>query len=550
MTGTARQSILFASCALAGACTAVTDFDPVALVEDTDLACSDGIDNDGDSLADCQDLGCLGQRSCCDLTAVLLEDDFDSVLTYSPDGCSAPDPERWLAWGTPDPLVCDGSLWPIKDNAHCYPVGVLGRQPLALQSGLTVMAGVAGIPEPGAGMRVGLTFQDRIVGSPDDCDVIDGPAPFLSIRQVAVSGGYQLVARFDERDLAGSAVIADDRRHEVSMVIDDGGRVHYAVDGSVFARSPEGQPVTSVTQPAYLIMYGAGLVSSITDAMLVAGNQCDTPAGWQPAGEFVALGPDISADVWDAYEVKRPLVMRDAADEDLVHMYYTGCDHPFDGSQCDIGHALSVAAAPFVRAGKVGQAGAPWTMMPPNVAAQGGFDRLNPGAPGSWDEWITSMSAIEQGDRVLVWYSGMRSSEGVLRIGLAISVDGGQTFTRHPDNPVLAEGEFGAFDDRGTTDPFVVHDAARSLYRMWYVAEGFLGASASLGYAVSTDGVHWVRHDGPVLRPEDVGLASLGNPSVLDGPDGLRMWIHGHPVGDPANRIYELVNRGRRLDEP
>ena len=80
------------------------------------------------------------------------------------------------------------------------------------------------------------------------------------------------------------------------------------------------------------------------------------------------------------------------------------------------------------------------------------------------------------------------------------------TFARHPDNPVLGEGSPDAVDSGGVSNPVALWDERRSMFRMWYEARDFFG-DKRIGYAVSTDGVHWSRSpDNPVISPEELGL--------------------------------------------
>jgi len=560
---TSRYCYLAGAVALLAGCEAMTDFDPQALTEGGDATCSDGVDNDGDGLEDCQDIDCYGSRACCDHRAVLLSDTFGNEPDCAGDGCAAavddatcarPDPDLWSTWGDPEPVVCGGALWPRKAEA-CYQIGALSHAEFPLQSGLTVSAGIAGLPEPKGGLELGLTFQGGVVGSSDPCAPIEGATPFLSLRQVATSAGYQLVARFDDRDLGASPAISDDARHEIQVTVTDAGQIEYALDGVPFALSPEGEPVTSVSRPAHLLVAGRGLATRFTDVTVAAASQCEVPDGWQTADPFIALTGHYDDDLaWDEYEVMDPLVIQNAEDPSVLDLYYTGCSPPTTGLRCNIGHATSTAGAPFVRdpVNPVGEAGAPWQHGPvdPGIFVGVGTNVVLNGTPGSWDEHVASLAAEIDGDHIDVWYVGWNDDDNVPRIGLAQSDDAGTSFTKHPDNPVMTEGPFGAFDDRGVADPAVLFDRERGVYRMWYVADGFLGASTSLGYAVSTDGVHWVKRDQPVLRPEDLGLVSFGRPTVMAGEDGLRMWLHGRWPDDPRSQIFELGNAGRRFDQP
>ena len=110
---------------------------------------------------------------------------------------------------------------------------------------------------------------------------------------------------------------------------------------------------------------------------------------------------------------------------------------------------------------------------------------------------------------------------------------GPQAWTRDLDEPVLALGDAGAWDDTHIFAPCVAFDDGE--YRMWY--PGSSGAVAErifrLGLATSADGVHFARHpDSPIFAFGD-GKRSVLTPTLLRHPDGtvcredgaLRLWF-------------------------
>jgi hypothetical protein len=174
-------------------------------------------------------------------------------------------------------------------------------------------------------------------------------------------------------------------------------------------------------------------------------------------------------------------------------------------------------------------------------------DRIRIGSAGTWDSYeICCATAVEQEGSVRVWYAGRDGPHAPWRIGLA-EADAGIDFEKYPGNPVLLEGQAGAFDDAGVAAPTVVFDAGRSLYRMWYEARGFLGVT-SIGYAVSLDGVEWFKYPGnPVVTPEAVGLVSVGAPEVLSEGGRTLMWLHGKAGDTLGLRVYGLANLGEQV---
>ena len=73
-------------------------------------------------------------------------------------------------------------------------------------------------------------------------------------------------------------------------------------------------------------------------------------------------------------------------------------------------------------------------------------------------------------------------------------------WTSYPNNPVLGPTSSG-WDSGGTTAPVVLYDGA--IYRMWY--DGGHATANGIGFANSTDGIHWKKYPGPVLQPSPAG---------------------------------------------
>ena len=124
---------------------------------------------------------------------------------------------------------------------------------------------------------------------------------------------------------------------------------------------------------------------------------------------------------------------------------------------------------------------------------------IAPGPPGSFDATgLRGPCVIKDMEGYKMYYYS--SSGGRLKIGLATSADG-NTWTKHPGNPVLDVGSPEAWDDEGVWAPMVIYD--HNTYRMWF--QGFGGEFASIGYATSSNGVQWTKYgDNPVLPHGDI----------------------------------------------
>ncbi len=127
------------------------------------------------------------------------------------------------------------------------------------------------------------------------------------------------------------------------------------------------------------------------------------------------------------------------------------------------------------------------------------------GNPGAFDEFgIMPSSVVRVGDLVYMYYAGwarMSSVPYTVAIGLAISKDGGTTFGKVGEGPVL-----------GLTpnEPYLVSSPAVCVidgtWHMWYLTgtKWLLDGPESvvqIAHATSSDGVSWVRNGLPIIDP-------------------------------------------------
>jgi len=85
---------------------------------------------------------------------------------------------------------------------------------------------------------------------------------------------------------------------------------------------------------------------------------------------------------------------------------------------------------------------------------------------------------------------------------------------RHPANPILLPDPASDWETYNVFNPSVIHH--NGLFHMHYRAQGMDWVSR-IGYAVSTDGIHWNRMRRPVLEPQDVFDArGLEDPRVTE----------------------------------
>lgn len=120
------------------------------------------------------------------------------------------------------------------------------------------------------------------------------------------------------------------------------------------------------------------------------------------------------------------------------------------------------------------------------------------------DAGVMPSCVLPVGDQLWMYYAGWNRSTTVpyrISIGLAASDDGGITFRRLFDGPILDRT---AREPHFCSTPFVLHDGTR--FRMWYLS--CLGWTEIadrpepryiIRSAESTDGIEWQRHESPTL---------------------------------------------------
>ena len=162
---------------------------------------------------------------------------------------------------------------------------------------------------------------------------------------------------------------------------------------------------------------------------------------------------------------------------------------------------------------------------------------LDLGPRGSWDErGVADPYVIRAGGKLYLFYLGQDRARRQ-RLGIAVS-DDGVVWTKLRSNPILELGEFGAFDENGLGEP-AIWDAG-GYYWMLYT-----GRSRSeirrLGMARSKDGVHWEKLAHIVDGSEGWDAKVVCDPTVLPGPEGMRVWFGGGDAARPDENIHGQI---------
>lgn len=172
---------------------------------------------------------------------------------------------------------------------------------------------------------------------------------------------------------------------------------------------------------------------------------------------------------------------------------------------------------------------------------------LEPGKPGTFDEHgIMPSAAIREGKKIFLYYSGWSRSVSVPYInstGLAISEDGGETFTKVSEGPILSRS---FYDPYSATSPTVFREGVD--WHMWYCSgTGWLKIDEKhehvydIRYAHSDDGINWTPSAEPAIRQGTAGEA-ITRPAVLKIAERYHMWFcyrgsHDFRDGEAAYRI-------------
>jgi hypothetical protein len=156
---------------------------------------------------------------------------------------------------------------------------------------------------------------------------------------------------------------------------------------------------------------------------------------------------------------------------------------------------------------------------------------LSPGPLGAFDDsGVNPSCLVHDGDRWLLYYIGWTRGVSVrfhTAIGCAVSDDGGRTFERLDDGPVIGRSVHNPYF---ATSPWVLVEGGR--WRMWYasgvrweVSGGRPEPHYNIRHAESSDGVHW-DCTGPVcIDFVDEAEHAIARPCVVKDQDRYRMWF-------------------------
>lgn len=159
------------------------------------------------------------------------------------------------------------------------------------------------------------------------------------------------------------------------------------------------------------------------------------------------------------------------------------------------------------------------------------------GGRGCFDEFgIHPTSVMEVGNEIYLYYTGWNRGYSIpyeTYIGLAVSVDGGKSFERYSDGPVVGKTQF---------DPFLANGAyvyrESGMYYMFYASAAAWAEQENkpepvytLKKASSRDGKYWVPEDKNIL-PSRSKLECISRPSILKLGNTYHMWYAYRSIED------------------
>ncbi len=157
---------------------------------------------------------------------------------------------------------------------------------------------------------------------------------------------------------------------------------------------------------------------------------------------------------------------------------------------------------------------------------------LDIGRKGCFDDnGVVPISIVKKDDKIFLYYIGFQLGVNVpyyMFGGLAISEDGGFTFKRYSESPVLDRKGSEVFARCGIN---VIYDQGK--YRMWYIGSNEEGWTMSEGklkplyimkYTESEDGIHWENNSIQCMSYKNEDEHGFGRPFVWRDGELLKMY--------------------------
>lgn len=159
---------------------------------------------------------------------------------------------------------------------------------------------------------------------------------------------------------------------------------------------------------------------------------------------------------------------------------------------------------------------------------------ISTGPVGAYDDsWVICPEPVRVStDHLRMYYSAMTSGReffcGAWSLAVADSYDNGETWHKYEHNPILTTGE--APWESGAVG-FCSVEKVGDFWRMWYLGTDDIGgddACKQVGFATSTDGIHWERYEHNPVICVNPDLAcergAIAVPRVIRDGDQYKVW--------------------------
>lgn len=154
---------------------------------------------------------------------------------------------------------------------------------------------------------------------------------------------------------------------------------------------------------------------------------------------------------------------------------------------------------------------------------------LNLGKRGTFDDsGVMFSSLVDLGDKLYMYYTGWNVPETVRyhnSIGLAISEDGGNTFYKYSEGPILERSIYNPIMVAG---PYVLKKIEADWIMYYLSCSNWISGGSKvepvydLHYALSKDGINWrVDDDKPCIKGKNEAIAQ---PCVIQEGNKYYMW--------------------------
>jgi hypothetical protein len=156
---------------------------------------------------------------------------------------------------------------------------------------------------------------------------------------------------------------------------------------------------------------------------------------------------------------------------------------------------------------------------------------LSPGKLGMFDDHgVQVTSVVKFENKVYLYYLGWNIGDPkplfYTSIGLAVSDDGGNTFQKYSEAPIM---------ERSKYDPWMVSGGTvikeNDLWRMWYISglsfefiDGVAHSKYDIKYAISSNGIDWDRTGQSVL-PLQENESNISRMSIIKCKDKYISWF-------------------------